>query len=124
MRDAAELTHYLTQMSLDDYGLARLRPHIAKLAELLVEQMLHAARNGRAQAQPNTAPLLGELSSLIADTMCDAEVRTCWDCGTVGCGDEMQQDRDNGLWYCENCLTGGLDECDAVRDRELEGAVA
>ncbi|HOC44961.1 MAG TPA: hypothetical protein PKJ99_18280, partial [Thermoanaerobaculales bacterium] len=86
--------------------------------------MLHATRNGRAQAQPNTAPLLGELSSLIADTMCDAEVRTCWDCGTVGCGDEMQQDRDNGLWYCENCLTGGLDECDAVRDRELEGAVA
>ena len=124
MRTEAELTHHLTQVALDDYGMSRLRPHIAKLAELLVEQMLHAARNGRAQAQPNTAPLLAELASLIADTFSDEGVHECLECGTVGCLDEMQQDRDNGLWYCENCLAGGLDECDAVRDRELEGAVA
>ena len=38
MRTEAELTHHLTQVALDDYGLARLRPHIAKLAELLGEK--------------------------------------------------------------------------------------
>jgi len=125
MRDAAELTHYLTQMSLDDYGMARLRPHLTKLAELLVEQMLHATRNGRAQAQPNTAPLLAELSSLIADTFSDEGVHECWECGTVGCLDEMHASGPFGdRWVCDDCLTGGRDECDAVRDRELEGAVA
>jgi len=122
MRTEAELTHHLTQVALDDYGMSRLRPHIATLAELLVEQMLHATRNGRAQAQPNTAPLLAELSSLIADTFSDEGVHECDDCGTVGLEDEMHDEgttlRDR--WVCDDCYRPSEEDPDRAYDAMVD----
>ena len=121
MRTEAELTHHLTQVALDDYGMSRLRPHIATLAELLVEQMLHAARNGRAQAQPNTAPLLAELASLIADTFSDEGVHECLECGTVGCLDEMHECRPyDDRWVCDDCYRPSEEDPDRAYDAMVD----
>jgi len=126
MRTRAELEAHLTELAMDEYGQTLMRPTMLTLTQAIVAQMLDAAQLRWAASQIDTTQLLVALSQLVADTCSDEGVHECAECGCLGLEDEMHDHSTTytDRWLCDDCLTGGLDECDAVRDRELEGVVA
>jgi len=126
MRTERELIEHITEKATDQWAMSELRLQLKPIAKLLVTQTLHARRNGNAQSQPNTAPLLSRMAQIIADVFCDEGVHECWRCGTVGIEDEMHDHSDayRDQWICDDCLQTPADDpdraYDSMVDRECE----